>query len=207
METTTNRQHVFEIVVAALSALLVVFVAVIKISSKDIYGTSATVFQTCRIVLYVIAALLAIAGLGTFIGTKYLKITKLSASLAYVLWAAAALLMVLVQAFSIAGEFENQGKTLQDALYAVVYLILAASMYLMSAMVNPKPVIRMTVIIASIALFLIATVTDFGFLMGKAGRINSETSAVAAIAMYVDEIAVLLAGTTALIHEREAKNE
>ena len=200
METTKTEKRIIEIVVAVLSVLLLAVVAVIKLTNKDIYGVNATLFQTLRMAFYAVGVLLAVVGLGAFIAAG-LKGKASKDSLFYGLLALACLCMVFVQGFSIAGEFENQGKTLQDAMYAVVYLMLAAILYVMCAMESPKRIFRIIVIVAGLLLFIAATATDYGYLMEKAGRITGETESIVSFALYADEIAVLLAGLAAVIHE------
>ena len=197
MEKAKKPQRTIEIVVAVLLILLLVAVAAIKLINKDLYCTNATLFQTLRIVLYAVTAACAAVGLVAFI-------VKGKDAVTYGFLAVACLCMVCVQGFSVAGEFENQGKTLQDALYAIVYLMLAGTLFIMCAMESPKKIFRVIVIGFSFILFLAATVLDYGYLMGKAGRITSETEGIVALAWYLDEIVVLLIGAAAVIHEISA---
>ena len=200
METTKSTNHVIDVAVAVLLILLLATVAVIKLTDRDIYGVNATLFQTLRIALYIAGVVFAIAALVTGIAARVSGRSGSRDSLSYGLLAVACLCMVFVQAFSIAGEFENQGKTLQDAMYAVVYLMLAAILYIMSAM-EAKPIFRVIVICFGLILFLAAMATDYSYLMEKAGRITGETKSITACALYCDEIVVALIGVAAVVHE------
>ena len=189
-----KKKNLIELALAVVSVLLIAVVAVIKLTNKDLYGISATVFQTARMALYAVGVVCAIAGLVVFIA-RGVKGKAEADALPYGLVAIACLCMAAVQGLSVAGEFENQGKTLQDAMYAIVYLMLAATMYIMCAMESPRRIFRVIVIVASLLLFLAAMITDYGYLMAKAGRITGETESLVTFALYGDKIAVVLAKT------------
>lgn len=196
MDTTKKMPRVIEATIALTLVLLLIVVAGIKLASKDIYRMNATVFQTARMALYAAAAVCAAVGLAVFAVGKTRK-----PSLPYGFLALGCLCMAFVQGLSIAGEFENQGKTLQDGMYAIVYLMLAATLYILCAMESPKKVFRLIVIVFSVVLFAAAMGTDFGYLMGKAGRITNETEGHVAFVLYADKIAVFLVGAAAAVYE------
>ena len=191
-----TKKNPVKLVVALGLLVFLAVVAALKLTNKELYGTSATVFQTARLALYAVAAVCAAAGLCVFALGKSEKTV-----LPYGLLALGCLCMAIVQGLSIAGEFENQGKTLQDALYAVVYLMLAATLYIMSAMESPKKIFRVIVIVCSLVLFAAALGMDFGYLMAKAGRITGETEGAVAFALYAGPSAVCLTGLAAAVYE------
>jgi len=201
MENAKKTQRIIEGSIAVVFGLLLAVIAVIKITNKDIYGSSNTTFELGRTIAYAVGILCALVGLITFIISSFTSKVNSKTAMTYGLFAVSSLCFVFVQAFSLAGEFENQGKTLQDVMYVIVYIVLAGILFLMCAMENPKPIFRVIIISIGSLLLALATTTDLCYLLEKTGRITSESEGIISFALHCDKILALVLGISAVIKE------
>ena len=169
MEMTKKKLPIIEIAVAALLAVLVAVIVIGKLSSANLFAKFNSNVLTLRFVFYLIAGIAAICALVALIVGKFVLGKLLNISLSFGILSIAAFIMVVVNGLSLASEFETPGALFEDALFAMIYLVIAGGLFLLLA-ASGKPIYRIIIIGVMCVVFLAAMLLDYFVLMPMAAR-------------------------------------